>query len=179
MKNEKSERKFDFRPMGLAIKKAREKKGMTQEQLADIIGRDTRTVMYHENDGQHPSLDIFYQLATMFNLSVDEYFYPAMEPTKPQRSGSTFSSILSAKASFDSSRDYQRNHRKPWNGGSVRNGAASVFSRSFRGSALAASKASVLTLAISALRKCLLGCPQTRWTSGHRDQKKHCLRRRP
>ena len=46
MKNEKSERKFDFRPMGLAIKKAREKKGMTQEQLADIIGRDTRTVMY-------------------------------------------------------------------------------------------------------------------------------------
>ena len=72
MKNEKSERKFDFRPMGLAIKKAREKKGMTQEQLADIIGRDTRTVMYHENDGQHPSLDIFYQLATMFDLSVDE-----------------------------------------------------------------------------------------------------------
>ena len=39
MKNEKSERKFDFRPMGLAIKKACEKKGMTQEQLADIIGR--------------------------------------------------------------------------------------------------------------------------------------------
>ena len=34
MKNEKSERKFDFRPMGLAIKKAREKKGMTQEQLS-------------------------------------------------------------------------------------------------------------------------------------------------
>ena len=78
MRNEKSERKFDFRPMGLAIKKAREKKGMTQEQLADIIGRDTRTVMYHENDGQHPSLDIFYQLATMFDLSVDEYFYPDM-----------------------------------------------------------------------------------------------------
>ena len=78
MKNEKSERKFDFRPMGLAIKKAREKKGMTQEQLADIIGRDTRTVMYHENDDQHPSLDIFYQLATMFDLSVDEYFYPDM-----------------------------------------------------------------------------------------------------
>jgi len=57
--------------------------------------------------------------------------------------------------------------------------AASVFSRSFRGSALAASNASVLTLAISVMRKCLLGCPQTRWTSGHRDQKKYCLRRRP
>ena len=78
MKNEKSERKFDFRPMGLAIKKAREKKGMTQEQLADIIGRDTRTVMYHENDGQHPSLNIFYQLVTRFDISVDQFFYPDM-----------------------------------------------------------------------------------------------------
>lgn len=78
MKNDRCERKFDFRPMGLAIKKARESQGMTQEQLADVIGRDTRTVMYHENDGQHPSLDIFYQLATMFNLSVDQYFYPDM-----------------------------------------------------------------------------------------------------
>ena len=25
----------------------------------------------------------------------------------------------------------------------------------------------------------LVGVPQTRWTSGHRDQKKCCLRRRP
>ena len=78
MKIERDERRFDFHDIGLAIKRAREASGMTQEQLADIIGRDTRTVMYHENDGQHPSLDIFYQLATMFDLSVDEYFYPDM-----------------------------------------------------------------------------------------------------
>ena len=78
MKIERDERKFDFHGIGLAIKKAREKKGMTQEQLADIIGRDTRTVMYHENDGQHPSLDAFYQMVTMFGISVDEYFYPDM-----------------------------------------------------------------------------------------------------
>ena len=64
--------------IGERIREARTAKGLTQEQLADIIGRDTRTVMYHENDGQHPSLDIFYQLATMFDLSVDEYFYPDM-----------------------------------------------------------------------------------------------------
>ena len=77
MKNEKSERKFDFRPMGLAIKKAREKKGMTQEQLACIIDRDPCTVMYNENDGQHPSLNTFYQMVTMFDISVDQYFYPS------------------------------------------------------------------------------------------------------
>lgn len=51
---------------------------MTQEQLAFIIDRDPRTVMYHENDGQHPSLNIFYQLMTMFDISVDQFFYPDM-----------------------------------------------------------------------------------------------------
>ena len=51
---ERDERKFDFHDIGLAIKRAREAKGMTQEQLACIIDRDPRTVMYNENDGQHP-----------------------------------------------------------------------------------------------------------------------------
>ena len=59
------------------IKELREKNDMTQEQLAYIIDRDPRTVMYHENDGQHPSLNVFYQLVTMFDISVDQYFYPS------------------------------------------------------------------------------------------------------
>ena len=33
---------------------------------------------FHENDGQHPSLNAFYQMVTMFGISVDEYFYPDM-----------------------------------------------------------------------------------------------------
>lgn len=79
MTYERDERKLDFHNIGLAIKRARESRGMTQEQLAYIIDRDPRTVMYHENDGQHPSLNVFYQLVTMFNISVDEFFYPDIE----------------------------------------------------------------------------------------------------
>ena len=45
-------------------------------QLACIIDRDPRTVMYNENDGQHPSLNTFYQMVTMFDISVDQFFYP-------------------------------------------------------------------------------------------------------
>ena len=78
MKIERDERKFDFHGIGLAIKKARERVGMTQEQLGYIVDRDPRTIMYHENDGQHPSLNAFYQMVTMFGISVDEYFYPDM-----------------------------------------------------------------------------------------------------
>ena len=78
MEIKRDERRLDFHDIGLAIKRARESRGMTQEQLAFIIDRDPRTVMYHENDGQHPSLNIFYQLMTMFDLSVDQFFHPDM-----------------------------------------------------------------------------------------------------
>ena len=64
MKIERDERRFDFHGIGLAIKRAREASGMTQEQLGYIVDRDPRTIMYHENDGQHPSLNAFYQLCS-------------------------------------------------------------------------------------------------------------------
>ena len=78
MQFERDERRFDFHDIGLAIKRAREASGMTQEQLAYIVDRDPRTVMYNENDGQHPSLNTFYQMVTMFDISVDQFFYPDM-----------------------------------------------------------------------------------------------------
>ena len=76
MKIEQDKRRFDFHDIGLAIKRAREASGMTQEQLAYIVDRSPRTIMYNENDGQHPSLNTFYQMVTMFDISVDQYFYP-------------------------------------------------------------------------------------------------------
>lgn len=77
MKLEQDKRRFDFHDIGRAIKRAREASGMTQEQLAFIVDRAPRTIMYNENDGQHPSLNTFYQMVTMFDISVDQYFYPS------------------------------------------------------------------------------------------------------
>ena len=42
MKIERDERRFDFHDIGLAIKRAREASGMTQEQLAYIADRHFR-----------------------------------------------------------------------------------------------------------------------------------------
>ena len=50
MKIERDERRFDFHDIGLAIKRAREASGMTQEQLAYIVDRAPRTIMYNENE---------------------------------------------------------------------------------------------------------------------------------
>ena len=70
MKIERDERKFDFHGIGLAIKKAREREGMTQEQLGYIVDRDPRTIMYHENDGQHPSLNAVVSNASRPRIST-------------------------------------------------------------------------------------------------------------
>ena len=80
MEFRRDERRLDFTPIGLAIKRAREAKGMTQEELAYIIDSTPRTIMYNENNGQHPSLNAFYQMVTLFDISVDQFFFPDKYP---------------------------------------------------------------------------------------------------
>ena len=76
---------YDFRAFGQAIKEARTKRGMTREQAAALIPIDPRYLTNIENKGQHPSLQVFYSLVTMFSLSVDQFFYPNAEPDKSSR----------------------------------------------------------------------------------------------
>ena len=73
---------FDFMPIGQAIKKAREARGMTREQLSGIIGYAPRHIQSIENEGQYPSIELFIQLITMFDVSVDEYIFPDNEVKK-------------------------------------------------------------------------------------------------
>jgi transcriptional regulator with XRE-family HTH domain len=68
--------------LGQAIKYARTQQGMTREQAAGIIHIDPRYLTNIENKGQHPSLHVFYKLVTLFELSVDQFFYPEAEPNK-------------------------------------------------------------------------------------------------
>ena len=73
---------FDFTPIGQAIKKAREARGMTREELSGIIGYAPRHIQSIENEGQYPSIELFIQLITMFDVSVDEYIFPNKEVEK-------------------------------------------------------------------------------------------------
>lgn len=66
---------FDFTPIGQAIKKAREARGITREQLADILNIAPRHIQSIENEGQYPSFQLFVRLITMFNISVDQYIF--------------------------------------------------------------------------------------------------------
>ena len=66
---------FGFMALGQAIKKAREAKGMTREQLAEILDVAPRHIQSIENEGQYPSFPLFIRLVTMFNISVDQYIF--------------------------------------------------------------------------------------------------------
>ena len=74
--------KYDFKAFGQAIKEARKAKGISRNQLADRLNIAPRYIASIENSGQHPSLQIFYELATFLDVSVDQFFFPNVETEK-------------------------------------------------------------------------------------------------
>ena len=86
MRMNQNERRFDFHGLGLALKKAREEKGWTQAYVAELVDRDSRTIMNIENKGQYPSFNLFVKLITMFDISVDQFIHTdGGEQTSPCR----------------------------------------------------------------------------------------------
>ena len=81
----KKEDKYDFRAFGLAIKEARMKQGLTREQVGTMIEIDPRYLTNIENKGQHPSLQVLYDLVSLLNVSVDEFFLSSDSLAKSSR----------------------------------------------------------------------------------------------
>lgn len=81
----KKEDKYDFRAFGLAIKEARMKQGLTREQVGAMIEIDPRYLTNIENKGQHPSLQVFYDLVHLLNVSADAFLLPASDLVKSTR----------------------------------------------------------------------------------------------
>ena len=53
------------------LKSLRKARGLTQKQLADLVGVDQRTVSAWENGVCEPSFTILLQLCSVFNESLD------------------------------------------------------------------------------------------------------------
>ena len=76
---------YDFKAFGRAIKAARENRGWTREQLAQEVDLAPRYIMSIENKGQHPSFQVFYELVTLFQISVNQFFFPDTGAVKTTR----------------------------------------------------------------------------------------------
>ena len=81
----KKEDKYDYRAVGLAIKEARIKRGLTREQVGTIIEIDPRYLTNIENKGQHPSTQVLYDLVSLLHVSIDEFFLPTDNLIKSTR----------------------------------------------------------------------------------------------
>lgn len=75
MKVNKDDNKFIYVIVGKNIKRIRKEKGLTQVQLADLIGYNEGTIANIENDSfQTCSLEFLYVISKMLDVPMAEFF---------------------------------------------------------------------------------------------------------
>ena len=62
---------MDLKAVGARIKAARESKGLTQENLAEIIGKSTTHISVIERGFKAPKLETFISIANALDVSAD------------------------------------------------------------------------------------------------------------
>ena len=67
--------KIDFSPYGAAIKSARKGRKESRNQVGDEVYLSPRYLANIENKGQHPSLQIFFELMSRYHISVDQFLF--------------------------------------------------------------------------------------------------------
>jgi len=82
---EEQTKQFDFYALGQAIKKARDDKKWSRAKVAEMLGITPRYLVDIENEGQHPSLQVLYELISLFDISADQFFFPDSPKGKSTR----------------------------------------------------------------------------------------------
>ena len=67
---------YDFKAFGQTIKAARTSRGESRKDICDAMHLSPRYLANIENKGAQPSLQIFYELVTRYEISVDQFFCP-------------------------------------------------------------------------------------------------------
>ena len=65
--------RYDFKAFGAAIKAARTGRKESRKKVCDEMYLSPRYLANIENNGQHPSLQIFFELMLRYNISVDQF----------------------------------------------------------------------------------------------------------
>lgn len=65
--------RYNFKAFGAAIKAARLERKESRKKVCDEMYLSPRYLANIENKGQHPSLQIFFELMQRYNISVDQF----------------------------------------------------------------------------------------------------------
>ena len=71
------------KPLGDVIKSARKRMDLTQNEVADSIDVDVRTIINIENYKGNPKLEVLYPLVRSLKIDARELFYPEMQRESP------------------------------------------------------------------------------------------------
>ena len=71
------------KPLGDVIKSARKRMELTQNEVADSIDVDVRTIINIENFKGNPKLEVLYPLIRSLKIDAREIFYPEMQRESP------------------------------------------------------------------------------------------------
>ncbi len=71
------------RLLGDSVKRARGKLGLTQNEVADAINKDNRTVLNIENYKGNPKMEVLYPLIRYLHIDAREIFNPEMQRESP------------------------------------------------------------------------------------------------
>lgn len=77
--------KYDFKALGAAIKAARTGRKESRKKVSDEMFISPRYLANIENKGQHPSLQIFFELVRRYHISVDQFLLDTPPEKDTQR----------------------------------------------------------------------------------------------
>ena len=77
--------RYDFKAFGAAIKAARTGRKESRKKVCDEMYLSPRYLANIENKGQHPSLQIFFELMLRYNISVDQFLLEKPKGKDTQR----------------------------------------------------------------------------------------------
>lgn len=70
-------------PLGDAVKRARGKLGLTQNEVADAADIDVRTVLNIENYKGNPKMEVLFPLVRALKMDAREIFNPELQRESP------------------------------------------------------------------------------------------------
>lgn len=71
------------RPLAIAVKNARIRLNLTQDQVGELAETNTRTISSIENGKSNTRMNILYPLIRVLRIDPNEIFYPEMRAESP------------------------------------------------------------------------------------------------
>ena len=69
--------------LAAAVRKARTEQGISQEQLAEALNFDTRTILNLEAGRGNPTYETMFPLVTYLKIPANTLFFPDSEESRP------------------------------------------------------------------------------------------------